>query len=228
MAKRRSKPKTTKAKKRGGSNGYASMVWNRTQGKKAARKKGAKAPRAKQKRRRLDNYETPTRDTNQLTRLIAFKGPIKEPACGSGRMVRALQAAFPGMKIVGSDLKMGQAHDFIAATKTWPGDIVTNPPYGEGNSDAFTYKALELADGRVAMLVELKFLTGDKRAAKLFRVNKPEMVIIIPYRIYFYAGAKPIPAQFYNHCWIIWPPRKKRGSGVKTQLVWADDTFDFG
>lgn len=214
-----------------GSNGYASMVWNRKKKKRATTK--GKRPRGK--RRRLDNYETPPRNTFQLATVVLLKGPILEPACGSGRMVRALRTAFarkpphgfkwrvPKMEVVGMDLKDGPQFDFLKRTKKWKGDIVTNPPYGKGMSDAFVYKALELADGRVAMLVELKFLTGDKRAKKLFMKCAPELVIIIPERIYFIAGAKPIPAQFYNHCWIVWPRRsvRERG-GYDTKMIWAD------
>jgi len=193
----------------GGSNGYASMVWNKK--KKGARPKG--------KRRKLDNYETPPRNTFQVTEAIKFKGPILEPACGSGRMVHALRAS-TGLKVTGFDLKNG--HDFLARTAIWPGDIVTNPPYGNGMADAFANHALKLADGRVAVLVELKFLTGDRRAAKLFRRLRPELVIVIPERIYFFAGKKPIPAQFYNHCWIVWPDRKTRRRGnYETKLIWT-------
>jgi hypothetical protein len=146
-------------------------------------------------------------------------------------MVRALKEALrkrwgrikAGTSIVGMDLKEGPQFDFLKRTARWKGDIITNPPYGKGMSDAFAYKALELADGRVALLVELKFLTGDKRATRLFLKCKPELVIVIPERIYFFAGAKPIPAQFYNHCWIVWPNRKARARGkYETKMVWAN------
>lgn len=217
----------------GGSNGYASMVWNRTKKRKVAKtKKGRK----RGKRRRLDNYETPPRNTFQVATVVPFKGPILEPACGSGRMVRALKEALrkhwgrmkTGTSIVGMDLRDGAQFDFLKRTAKWKGDIVTNPPYGKGLSDAFAYKALELADGRVAVLVELKFLTGDKRATKLFLTCPPELVIIIPERIYFIAGAKPIPAQFYNHCWIVWPDRKTRERGrYVTKMAWANPKEKF-
>lgn len=196
-----------------GANGYAAMV-------------AARAGKPKGKRRKLDNYETPSPHTFQLTDVVKFKGPIREPACGSGRMVRALRSA-TGLKVTGSDLRDG--HDFLKATKPWPGDIVTNPPYGNGAADAFVNHALKLADGRVAMLMELKYLTGDKRAKNLFRKCKPDVVIIIPERIYFYAGRDPIPSQFYNHVWIVWPDRKTRARGkYETRTIWAAPQNDFG
>jgi hypothetical protein len=197
----------------GGANGYAAMV--------AARK-----AKPKGKRRRFDNYETPSQHTFQLTDVATFKGPILEPACGSGRMVRALRSA-TGLKVTGFDFRDG--NDFLARKKPWPGDIVTNPPYGNGAADAFVNHALALADGRVAMLMELKYLTGDKRAAKVFRACPPDLIVIIPERIYFYAGRDPIKAQFYNHVWIVWPDRKarKRG-GYQTRTIWASPQTDFG
>lgn len=197
----------------GGTNGYASMVYARKQGRTEDRQ------RPKGKRRKLDNYETPPEHTRQLCDVIRFHGPILEPACGSGRMVRALRE-LTGHKVSGFDLKNG--HDFLKRTRRWKGDIVTNPPYGAGMADAFAFHALELAEGRVAMLFELKFLTGTKRARKLFRAVKPEAIIIIPERVYFYAGAKQITAQFYNHCWVIWPGRARRALQYDTLTYWAE------
>lgn len=193
-----------------GANGYAALVRNR---------------KPKGKRRKLDDYETPAEHTAALCRVIKFRGPILEPAAGSGRMARAL-LTWTGKRVTTQDIKRGQ--DFTARTKVWPGDIITNPPYRDGLSDKFVLKALELAHGRVAMLMELKYLTGSKRADYLYRPCKPEAIIYIPGRIYFYeGGGKQIKSQFYSHCWIVWPPRPLRGPGVRTESYWADES-EFG
>jgi predicted RNA methylase len=189
-----------------GTNAYANLVRNR-------KPKGG--------RRKLDDYETPSADTERLCRFVKFRGPILEPAAGSGRMARAL-ATWTGKRVTTADLKRGQ--DFLARTKKWAGDIVTNPPYHDGMATAFVQKALELADGRVAMLLELKYLAGAKRA-KFYNANKPEALVVIPNRIYFLVNGKPIKSQFYSHCWIVWPPRALRDKGRMTSVHWAEDEF---
>ena len=181
--------------------------------KRAAKPKGA--------RRKLDDYETPSVDTERVCRFIKFRGPILEPASGSGRMARAL-LTWAGKKVTTADLKRGQ--DFLKRTKIWKGDIITNPPYHKGMADAFVQHALKLADGRVAMLLEIKYLAGQKRA-KFYNTCKPEAVIVIPNRVYFFAGGKQITSQFYSHCWVVWPSRTLRGKGTRTEIYWAEDEY---
>ena len=53
-------------------NGYAGLV-------------RARADAPKGKRRRLDDYETPQEVTEALCEVVKFRGPILEPAAGSGR-----------------------------------------------------------------------------------------------------------------------------------------------
>lgn len=210
MTKKRNRPPKGQRFARGGANGYAALVAQRT-----------KAKGEKPKRRKLDDYETPEDKTAHLTNAVQFRGPVFECAAGSGRMVRALRAA--GLKVTAqADIKSG--HDFLKRTKTFPGNIITNPPYRDGLADAFVRQALKLADGRVAMLMETKFIHGDKRAANLFHATPPEFLIVIPERIYFHiAGSNDqIPAQFFNHVWLVWPDRKTRQrGGYKTQTIWA-------
>jgi hypothetical protein len=195
----------------GNRNGYAALV----------KQRGEK----KSKRRRLDDYETPEDATRTLTRLIKFKGPILEPACGSGRMSRELRAR-TGRQVFGFDIKKG--HDFRKRTKVWKGDTVTNPPYRDDLAEIFARQALKLTDGRVCMLFEGKFLWGGKRAAGLYAENKPDHIIIIPERIYFYEAGKQITSQFFNHAWVCWPDRKTRERGnYKTTTHWISSREEF-
>lgn len=209
LAKNKVRPVKGQRFARGGANGYAALVKQRT---------GEEKP----KRRKLDDYETPEDKTAHLTNNVKFRGPVFEPAAGSGRMVRALRAA--GLKVTAQgDIKSG--HDFLKRTKTFPGDIITNPPYRDGLADKFVRHALKLADGRVAMLMETKFIHGDKRARDLFNVTPPELVIVIPERVYFHiAGSNDqIPAQFFNHVWLVWPNRLNRAREYQTRIVWAKE-----
>lgn len=174
-------------------NGYASMV---------------RTAKAKSKRRRMDDYETPENVTHALTQYISFTGPIMEPACGSGRMMRELTKR-TGRTVYGFDLKKG--HDFTKSIGKWRGDIVTNPPYRDNLPEIFARKALDRASGRVALLVEGKWLWGAKRAKGLFSEFIPEAIIVLSSRIYFFQGkGKPIDSQFFSHCWVVWPQRSRR------------------
>jgi hypothetical protein len=179
-------------------NGYAAM----------SRKRKADKAKPKSKRRKMDDYETPEDNTAALCQLVKFAGPILEPASGSGRMSRAL-AEFTGKKVTTADLKRGA--DFMARKAPWPGDIITNPPYRDNLPEGFARNALRLASGRVALLVEQKWLTGARRANGLFADFVPEAVIFLASRIYFFEGSgKPIPSQFFSHCWVVWPEAKRR------------------
>lgn len=193
-------------------NGYASLV-----------RKRADTPAPTGKRRKLDDYETPADTTRILCEHYpALKGNVLEPACGSGRMVKALKEFYGSkIKVTATDLKSG--HDFLKREKTFAGHIITNPPYRDGLADAFVFHALGLADGRVCLLMESGYLWGGRRAARLYNECKPEAVIVLPERVYFYAGGKPIPSQFYKHAWLVWPDRKTRmRGGYETKTFWPD------
>jgi hypothetical protein len=185
----------------------------------------AEAPQGK--RRKLDDYETPEDVTARLMKLVKFRGPFFEPCAGSGRIVRAIKAAIPGAKVATADIKTGQ--NFLERTKPFAGDIITNPPYRDGLADAMVNHALKIADGRVAMLMEAKFAFGAKRTDSLYMNNPPEFEIVIPDRIYFHVGSgAPIDSQFFNHVWLVWPERKRRGPNVRTVKLWAPAGFNFG
>lgn len=191
-------------------NGYAAMV----------RKKAERAKKNKSKRRKDDGYETPENVTLALTKHVKFKGTIVEPACGSGRMMRVLVRETK-RTCYGYDIKKGQ--DFLKSIGRTD-NIVTNPPYRDNLPEAFARKALERAEGKVAFLVEGKWLWGSRRAAGLFKEFKPSLVIVLSSRIYFHQGSgKPIDSQFFSHCWVVWPEQalRKKG-GYDTQMIIVD------
>jgi len=193
-------------------NGYAALV-------------AVRADASGKKRRKLDDYETPQPHTAQLLAHVKFQGPtITEPACGGGLMVRALRFG-TGLKVLASDLKTGA--NFLKRTQKIAGDCITNPPYGNGNADAFVTHALSLTEGRVAMLMEAKYVFGSRRYQWLFSQTKPEKVIVIPERIYFLVAGKPLKSQFFNHIWIVWPDRKTRlKGGYACETIWAEPSGD--
>jgi hypothetical protein len=178
-------------------NGFASMSRVRAENKHAPGK-----------RRRLDDYETPEGVTRALLDTVEFKGPVFEPAAGSGRMARVIAAY--GHKVTTADIKRGK--DFLQRQAIIPANVITNPPYKDGLAEQFCRKALNLADGKVAMLVQAGFVYGDKRATGLFHDFVPAVFIHIPERILFINGGtgKPIKSQFYNHLWVVWNERGAR------------------
>lgn len=202
---------------RTGSNRWATM--SRAGSARRAAKPSAKPA---SKRRVLDDYETPESATNALGPFLKAKGPILEPASGSGRMARALKGLFPGVKIETADIKRGA--DFLKRTKTHKGPCVTNPPYRDGQAEAFARQALKLCDGKVAMLMQSGFVWGSRRANGFFLAGyRPERIIIIPWRIMFIDGdGKEIEGQFFSHAWVIWPSRSMRALNKTTAVDWAE------
>lgn len=72
-----------------------------------------------------DRYETPEWVTLALIPHIPPIKTVWEPACGSGKMIRALQTA--GFEVIGSDIAGGV--DFLKQTMRQSDAIITNPPY---------------------------------------------------------------------------------------------------
>jgi hypothetical protein len=117
--------------------------------------------------RGFDLYETPAPAVRALLEVEQFEGPIWEPACGPGAIVRVLRDT--GHKVVATDIKdygcpdsTGGA-DFLAQTSAPAGvtTIITNQPFMHANK--FARHALTLAP-RVVMLLRLAFLEGQGRS----------------------------------------------------------------
>lgn len=188
----------------------------------------------------LNQLETPDNVTALVVERLKTIAPacadILEPAAGTGRIARALAAAFPHACVTRTDIDppaqvdafdKAKVHglDFLAddyATKlakvrglgaadslkkfqVWPGMIVTNPPYSRDRAAAFVQKALSLAVGPVAMLVDAGLLWGDRRHKNLWRLTPPSAIIPVPWRVsFFYRDGAPIDGQFNNHAWLVW------------------------
>ena len=106
-------------------------------------------------RKELDLYETPAWVTHALREhLPDHVRHIWEPACGSGKMVSALEEW--GVQISRSDISRNQ--DFFQFATCEADGIVTNPPYSE--AARFIEHALALTKssaGFVAMLLRTDF-----------------------------------------------------------------------
>ena len=117
--------------------------------------------------RGLDVYQTPAPAVRALLDVEPFSGPIWEPACGPGAIVRVLREA--GHRVVATDLvnygcpdATGEM-DFLLQKRAPEGVelILTNPPFMHAND--FVRHALTLVP-RVVMLLRLAFLEGQGRS----------------------------------------------------------------
>jgi hypothetical protein len=119
--------------------------------------------------RGLDLYETPESAVRALLEVERFNGPIWEPACGPGAIVRVLRNS--GHTVVATDIK-DDAYgcpdstggvDFLKQTAAPTGvtAILTNPPFMHANE--FVRHALTLVP-RVVMLLRLAFLESQGRS----------------------------------------------------------------
>lgn len=124
----------------------------------------------------LDYYVEPHEVDRALFAEHGFHGGIYDPACGSGRIIKAAQSAGAGVdkdgdcRIIGSDIspdrkRLDACVDFLSVRKLPSGsaNIVCNPPFNK--AEAFVLHALELVEHgkRVAMLLPLSWLCGFSR-----------------------------------------------------------------
>jgi hypothetical protein len=111
-----------------------------------------------------DFFQTPPEYVSWLLDVETFDGIILEPAAGDGAIVRVLQAH--GHDVIWFDKFRGVTRrDFMDWKSTVP-NIITNPPYGRGRPEAFITRALAVSTRKVAMLLRLTFLEGQKRRPK--------------------------------------------------------------
>ena len=175
--------------------------------------------RVREERLGNDEYETPAEVTALLRKIVPFDGPILDPCCGSGRILKC----FSDLECVGADLREIPGvprWDYLEHEERWDGDVVTNPPYHDGMAENFVVHALYHSMGKVAMLLQSGFLFGRERTNSL-RTCPPAVIISVPWRIRFHIGGTDqlIRSQAYNHVWAVWPTMDKRLPTLRTEFV---------
>lgn len=148
----------------------------------------------------FDQYETPEWATRALLpHLPSRLRLVWEPACGSGKMVRALRGR--SFDVVASDIQTGS--DFFAMGFIPAEAIVTNPPYSLAT--AFIEEALRRMrpeNGLVAMLLRTDFDHAKSRR-HLFADHPAFMKkVVLTKRIQWFEDSKSSPS--FNHAWFIW------------------------
>lgn len=164
---------------------------------------------ALESRETFDYYATDPKAVEMLLELEQFAPVIWEPACGEGHISKVLQAH--GYEVISTDLVYRgfgdpEPLDFLKETLDgFEGDIITNPPYSVGFE--FVQRALESVrpGGKVAMLLKVQFLEGQKRGV-FFKDTPPRTVYISSSRISCAKNGdfERFPNSAIAYAWYVW------------------------
>ena len=114
------------------------------------------------KRNKGDFYQTPYHCTRLLLDHEFLPGTILEPAAGSGAITQILLERYD--EVTSYDIEK----DFFTETRNFD-CIITNPPYRK--SLQFIQHAKTIAQHKIAMLLPLNYLQGQKRFDNLYKDN---------------------------------------------------------
>jgi predicted RNA methylase len=179
---------------------------------------------------KTDNYSTPMDAVHQLLARERFEGTILEPACGEGNIVKAIESTldnevfaydFRSFDEIYSDAD-GDCINFLeqgASTFHQDGafeNVITNPPFSLALP--FAERALEVARKKVALLLRIQFLEGQKR--KAFLQGSPlETVYVFSKRISMYPeGQENKGGGTQCFAWFVW--NKNRHPGDYPRIRW--------
>lgn len=152
-----------------------------------------------------DAYYTPKSAIDALLKVERFDGIVLEPCAGDG----AISSRFPGC--ISFDVSSGT--NFLHHLKYWECDhVVTNSPFRF--AQAFAEKALSCAKHKVAMLLKLAFLEGQKR--KSFLEKSPlETVYVFSERLNFHlVGDDSNQNGTMAFAWFVWNHKIRRNDPI--------------
>lgn len=151
-------------------------------------------------RKERDAYETPEWVTEALLpHLPTTDCVVWEPACGSGKMVRALLKA--GFDVTSSDIADGR--DFLTQPAPKPfRAIITNPPYELAQEFIERAISMTASKGFVAMLLRTDYDHAKTRAHLFSMSPRFAKKVVLRKRIKWFEDSKGQPS--FNHAWFIW------------------------
>lgn len=163
-----------------------------------------------------DWYVEPPWVVDQLLRAVTFTGIIHDPCCGGGTIPKRLDER--GYNTTASDVVdrgYGDIRDFFLDLRRRQ-NIICNPPYKI--AERFILHAIEVTDGKVAAIVNLKFLASQGRRDRLFFRHPPANVLILSQRPSMPPGGSGIAAKggTADYCWIVWD----NVAGGDTRVSW--------
>lgn len=154
----------------------------------------------------IDFYPTPPEATLALINNYCFSNfiPVWEPACGDGAISKVLTAA--GFDVISTDLVdygFGTSGiDFLETIKILSSVIITNPPYRL--AEDFIRHAIDLGAGKLALLLKLSFLEGQRRKL-LFEQHPPEVVLVFSRRLTMTRNGAPMRhGGMIAFAWYVW------------------------
>jgi len=161
------------------------------------------------KRAENDWYSDPPEATEALLSAERFAGVSWDPACGLGTIPKVLAAH--GHVCFRSDIVDrgcgATVADFFQAEARPADNIVSNPPYNV--AQAFADRALSIAKHKVALLLPLTFLEGERRTrwrlkTPLARIRTFSWRISMPPGELLQAGAVTAQGGKKAFAWFIW------------------------
>lgn len=170
-----------------------------------------------------DYYATPKEAVTELLEREKFYSIIIEPAVGGGHIAEVLENHdyfVQGYDIIDRGYKNTIVKDFLSVSSKdlpYKFDIVTNPPYGI--TEKFVSHCINLAPtgSKVAMLLPIRFLEGQKRYKLINSVNPPKRCHVFVKRIACYKnGVFTKGTSAVCYCWFIW----EKGYTGKTEIDW--------
>jgi hypothetical protein len=158
-----------------------------------------------------DFYCEPRWAVDALLDVERFDGLVWDPAAGRDNIPQACRAR--DIQAIGSDLvARGEATvyaplDFLGAADAprfpRPENIISNPPYAF--AEAFIERALSLASRKVAMLLRLSFLEGQRRG-EMFQRTPLARVWVFSSRVSMPPGDVAVEANggAVAFAWFVW------------------------
>ena len=164
-------------------------------------------------------YPTPAWGTIALLHHVTFHGSILEPCCGKGAMSEELIRQYGPDRVMSSDkydYGYGEVKDFFDIQKPYD-NVVTNPPYNI--AEDILYHALHISNKKVALLLRLAFLEGQKRYYKIFQYHPPSEVLVFSERLSMYPDGYPVKSGgTTSYGWFIWEKRHNDISNISHRI----------
>ena len=170
------------------------------------------------KRSLFDFYSTPPRAIDELFAHEDFTGNVWECACGNGSMAQAISAH--GFDVISSDLRntgFGEGGVNFLSRTLQVDNIITNPSFAL--AEKFVLHSLKCARKKVAMLLKLAWLEGDRRY-KLFMSTPLSKVIVFSKRLTLHREAVATSAGMMAFAWFVW----EHGNNKNPEIAWCNYT----
>jgi hypothetical protein len=152
-----------------------------------------------------EHYVEPEWCSRRLFAVEDFTGPIFDPCCGFGHILKSAEAAEHetwAADIVDRGFPGTNVEDFFTSTNN-PADIVSNPPFDK--FQPFALRALEVCYQKVALVWLVRTLPAARwlRQTPLARIHLLTPRPSMPPGHTITAGEKPGGGK-QDFCWLVW------------------------